>query len=222
MAEAGTYIDVQYPGNRAQAKKSNKISRIIDGALLLSLAIIINALLSALLGKRGVIHNSKHTGVVINHDLVELNHFLIFFRQKYGELHVAKGIVGINWESLEKIHNLTGNGGCRLKIHLWDFAGGYRYVEFHTSSVANESEKFCLLVDGYAGTAGDSLAPSQNHRPFFTPGRVVVDGGSKPGFEPALNAVWSSSGGYATGIIWFTWRGNYESLKATSMKLMCD
>jgi len=42
-------------------------------------------------------------------------------------------------------------------VDLEDFDGDIRYAEYTTFKVADEADKYRLLVGGYSGTAGDAL-----------------------------------------------------------------
>jgi len=44
---------------------------------------------------------------------------------------------------------------------LEDFDGNITYAEYTTFKVADEADKYRLLIGGYSGTAGDSMA---NHK----------------------------------------------------------
>ncbi|XP_076805228.1 microfibril-associated glycoprotein 4-like [Clavelina lepadiformis] len=146
-------------------------------------------------------------------------------------------IDGEFWLGLDNIHELTRGGGCRLKIELWDFDGNQAYADYSSFSIESAENLYRLRVSGYSGNAGDSLA-HQNGQPFSTEdsdndsyGRIncaTYYGGSQGWWFYAcgltfLNGVWMrQSSGAAHGIIWRDWKGAFEPLKETKMKLRCD
>lgn len=44
-----------------------------------------------------------------------------------------------------------------MRVDLEDFEGNVRYAEYTTFKVADEGDKYRLLIGGYSGTAGDSM-----------------------------------------------------------------
>ena len=61
------------------------------------------------------------------------------------------------WLGNDKLHRLTAADNMTLRVDLEDFDGNITYAEYTTFKVANESDKYRLLIGGYSGTAGDSL-----------------------------------------------------------------
>ncbi|CAK8686721.1 microfibril-associated glycoprotein 4-like [Clavelina lepadiformis] len=144
-------------------------------------------------------------------------------------------IDGEFWHGLDNIHEMTREGGCRLKIELWDFDGNQRHADYSSFSIESAENLYRLRVSGYGGNAGDTLM-SNNGRAFSTEDSdndshgancATRFGGSQGwwfgscGFS-LLNGVWMrQSSGYRHGIIWRGWKG-FEPLKETKMKLRCD
>ena len=62
------------------------------------------------------------------------------------------------WLGNDNLHRLTAAGNVTLRVDLEDFEDGIRYAEYTTFKVADEGDKFRLLIGGYNGTAGDSMA----------------------------------------------------------------
>ncbi|CAK8690207.1 unnamed protein product [Clavelina lepadiformis] len=141
------------------------------------------------------------------------------------------------WLGLDNIHEMTRGGGCRLKIELWDFDGNQRHADYSSFSIESVENLYRLCVSGYSGNAGDSLTYNNGH-PFSTEDSdndpwtrvncATYRGGSQGWWfvdcgHSFLNGVWmrQSSGG-KHGIIWREWKGVYEPLKETKMKLRCD
>ena len=44
-----------------------------------------------------------------------------------------------------------------LRVDLVDFEGNIKYAEYTDFNVTDEADKYCLFVEGYKGTAGDSM-----------------------------------------------------------------
>ena len=61
------------------------------------------------------------------------------------------------WLGNDKVHRLTAADNMTLRVDLEGFDGNITYAEYTTFKVANESDKYRLLIGGYSGTAGDSL-----------------------------------------------------------------
>ncbi|XP_076806713.1 ficolin-2-like [Clavelina lepadiformis] len=151
----------------------------------------------------------------------------------------AKGfgqIDGEFWLGLENIHKMTREGGCRLKIELWDFYGNQRHADYSSFSIESAENLYRLRVSGYSGNAGDSLSYN-NGRPFSTEDsdndssniNCSTHFGGTQGWwfvgcgNSYLNGVWMrQSGGFYHGIVWYHWKKLRETLKETKMKLRCD
>ncbi|CAK8686728.1 microfibril-associated glycoprotein 4-like isoform X1 [Clavelina lepadiformis] len=146
-------------------------------------------------------------------------------------------IDGEFWLGLNNIHKMTREGGCRLKIELWDFDGNQRSAHYSSFSIESPENSYRLRVSGYNGNAGDSLE-YHNGQSFSTKDNdndshgsmncATSWGGSQGWWFNAcayslLNGVWMrQSNGVNHGIVWRHWKGYNESLKETKMKLRCD
>ena len=62
------------------------------------------------------------------------------------------------WLGNDNIHRLTDSEDVILRVDLEDFEGNITYAEYTTFKVADEADKYRLLIGGYKGTAGDSMA----------------------------------------------------------------
>ena len=62
------------------------------------------------------------------------------------------------WLGNDNLHRLTASGDMELRVDLEDFDGNITYAEYTTFKVADEGDKYRLLIGGYSGTAGDSMA----------------------------------------------------------------
>ena len=69
------------------------------------------------------------------------------------------------WLGNDNLHCLTAARDVMLRVDLEDFDGKISYAEYSTFKVANEGDKYRILLGGYSGTAGDSMAsPSSQSR----------------------------------------------------------
>ena len=62
------------------------------------------------------------------------------------------------WLGNDNIHRLTDSDDVMLRVDLQDFEGNITYAEYTTFKVADEADKYRLLIGGYKGTSGDSMA----------------------------------------------------------------
>ena len=67
-------------------------------------------------------------------------------------------LCGEFWLGNDNIHRLTDSDDVILRVDLEDFEGNITYAEYTTFKVADEADKYRLLIGGYKGTAGDSMA----------------------------------------------------------------
>ena len=61
------------------------------------------------------------------------------------------------WLGNDNLHRLTAADHVMLRVDLEDFEGSITYAEYTNFSVADEADKYRLLIGGYKGTAGDSM-----------------------------------------------------------------
>ena len=62
------------------------------------------------------------------------------------------------WLGNDNLHRLTATDDVILRVDLEDFDGNKTYAEYTTFKVADEADKYRILIGGYSGTAGDSMA----------------------------------------------------------------
>ena len=67
-------------------------------------------------------------------------------------------LCGEFWLGNNNLHRLTAADDVTLRVDLEDFEGDIRYAEYATFKVADEADKYRLLIGGYSGTAGDSFS----------------------------------------------------------------
>ena len=68
------------------------------------------------------------------------------------------------WLGNDNLHRLTAADDVMLRVDLEDFDGDIRYTEYTTFKVADEGDKYRLLIGGYSGTAGDTMAAGHSLR----------------------------------------------------------
>ena len=61
------------------------------------------------------------------------------------------------WLGNDNLHSLTSAEEVEQRVDLEDFEGNITYAEYTTFKVADEEEKYRLLIGGYNGTVGDSM-----------------------------------------------------------------
>ncbi|XP_078357531.1 microfibril-associated glycoprotein 4-like isoform X1 [Oculina patagonica] len=148
------------------------------------------------------------------------------YKNGFGDLN------GEFWLGNENLHNLTATDDVMLRVDLEDFDGDIRYAEYTTFKVADEGDKYRLLIGGYSGTAGDSMA-FQNGMQFSTKDddNDQYSGDCAQTYKGAwwymkchnsnLNGLYLSGphSSQAEGVNWLSFRGFGYSLKRTEMKV---
>ena len=61
------------------------------------------------------------------------------------------------WLGNDNLHRLTATYDVTMRVDLEDFDNDTRHAEYTTFKVANESDKYRILIGGYSGTAGNSM-----------------------------------------------------------------
>ncbi|KAL9982299.1 hypothetical protein ACROYT_G004326 [Oculina patagonica] len=140
------------------------------------------------------------------------------------------------WLGNDNLYRLTAADDVMLRVDLEDFDGDIRYAEYTTFKVADEEDKYRLLIGGYSGTASDSMysnGQSANGMQFSTKDNDndIYSGNCAVLFQGAwwyrgchtsnLNGLYHGGqhDSRADGVNWVTFRGFYYSLKRTEMKL---
>ncbi|XP_061674572.1 fibrinogen C domain-containing protein 1-like [Syngnathoides biaculeatus] len=144
---------------------------------------------------------------------------------------------GEHWLGLQRISALTRSGGYELRIDMADFENATafaHYAEFSVGrhSVNPEEDGYPLTVDGYSGTAGDSLLKHSGMQ-FTTKDRDQdqSENNCATYYQGAwwyrnchtsnLNGQYLGGGhaSYADGVEWSSWTGWQYSLRFTEMKI---
>uniref|UniRef100_T1JG82 Fibrinogen C-terminal domain-containing protein n=1 Tax=Strigamia maritima TaxID=126957 RepID=T1JG82_STRMM len=132
------------------------------------------------------------------------------------------------WLGNQYIYYLTNQDHTTLRVDLGDFEGNSRKAEYSQFQILNEDNNYKIVISGYHGDAGDSLALSGAI--FTTLDRndenscsKVYKGGwwySKC-HTANLNGLYlkGNHSSFADGIEWKSWLGYHYSLKITEMKI---
>uniref|UniRef100_A0A1X7UEG4 Fibrinogen C-terminal domain-containing protein n=1 Tax=Amphimedon queenslandica TaxID=400682 RepID=A0A1X7UEG4_AMPQE len=168
----------------------------------------------------------------------------VFQRRQDGSVDFLRGwseyekgfgnLTGEHWLGLRNIHRLTPQGSNYLRVDLGDFEGSRAYAKYNNFEILDSYTQYTLVIQGYTGTAGDSLMSIHNMMKFTTKDKDNDKrGGSNcandhPGawwynncYSALLNAPYSHSSSVSawTGVIWNAFKGNSYSLKFTEMKV---
>ncbi|NXO00532.1 TENA protein, partial [Rhinopomastus cyanomelas] len=132
------------------------------------------------------------------------------------------------WIGLENLHKITSQGQYELRVDLRD-KGETAYAVYDRFSVGDMKSRYRLRVDGYSGTAGDSMT-YHNGRSFST--------FDKDHDSAITNCALSYKGAFwyknchrvnlmgrygdnshSQGVNWFHWKGHEYSIQFAEMKL---
>nr|XP_056716353.1 tenascin isoform X3 [Euleptes europaea] len=132
------------------------------------------------------------------------------------------------WIGLDKLHKITSQGQYELRVDLRDH-NETAYALYDKFSVGDARSRYRLKVDGYSGTAGDSMT-YHNGRSFST--------FDKDHDSAITNCALSYKGAFwyknchrvnlmgrygdnshSQGVNWFHWKGHEYSIQFAEMKL---
>ncbi|KAM6372097.1 tenascin isoform 6-T6 [Pluvialis apricaria] len=132
------------------------------------------------------------------------------------------------WIGLENLHKITSQGQYELRVDLRD-QDETAYAVYDKFSVGDAKSRYRLRVDGYSGTAGDSMT-YHNGRSFST--------FDKDNDSAITNCALSYKGAFwyknchrvnlmgrygdnshSQGVNWFHWKGHEYSIEFAEMKL---
>ncbi|KAK6189716.1 hypothetical protein SNE40_001716 [Patella caerulea] len=142
------------------------------------------------------------------------------------------------WLGNENIYYMLRNTNYTLRIDLLDWEDQHAWAQYDYFKVASEENKYKLTVNGFSGTAGDSLA-YHNNMFFSTMDRdhdkwyASCSNKDQSGWwfnacsYASLNGIFHPNGeqnitpdGVITGITWFEWKQNLAySMKRVEMKI---
>ena len=137
------------------------------------------------------------------------------------------------WLGNEKIHLLTNGRNMTIRFDLEDVNGIKAFAEYKMFYIDGEDANYKAHVGTYSGTAGESFSFT-NGMQFTTKDRdnyMYLEGSCALVYRGAwwysschasnLNGMYlnDTHSWYAVGINWYTFRGYYNSLTKTEMKV---
>ncbi|XP_072487845.1 tenascin isoform X7 [Notamacropus eugenii] len=132
------------------------------------------------------------------------------------------------WLGLDNIHKITDQGQYELRVDLQDH-GETAYAIYDKFSVGDAKSRYKLKVDGYSGTAGDSMA-YHNGRSFSTYDKDTDSAITNCALS-YKGAFWYKNchrvnlmgrygdNNHSQGVNWFHWKGHEHSIQFAEMKL---
>ncbi|PNJ45175.1 FCN2 isoform 1 [Pongo abelii] len=141
--------------------------------------------------------------------------------------------LGEFWLGNDNIHTLTARGTSELRVDLVDFEDNHQFAKYRSFKVADEAEKYSLVLGAFLeGSAGDSLT-SHNNQSFSTKDQdndrntgncaVMYQGAwwYKNCHVSNLNGRYlrGTHGSFANGINWKSGKGYNYSYKVSEMKV---
>ncbi|XP_060056027.1 tenascin isoform X7 [Erinaceus europaeus] len=132
------------------------------------------------------------------------------------------------WLGLDNLHKITAQGQYELRVDLRDH-GETAYAVYDRFSVGDAKSRYRLKVDGYSGTAGDSME-YHNGRSFSTFDKDTDSAITNCALS-YKGAFWYKNchrvnlmGKYgdtshSQGVNWFHWKGHEYSIQFAEMKL---
>ncbi|XP_056397081.1 ficolin-1-A-like [Hyla sarda] len=139
------------------------------------------------------------------------------------------------WLGNEHLHRLTNSGSYQLRFDLEDFEGNRTYATYSDFKIGMESDQYILQYGSFiGGTAGNSLV-TQKDQAFSTKDRNndKSNRAEQSCAEYFKGGWWFESchlshlnGEYikglhlvkGKGLIWYSFRGNFYSLKSSEIK----
>ncbi|CAH1271259.1 FCN1 [Branchiostoma lanceolatum] len=144
-------------------------------------------------------------------------------------------MTGEFWLGNDKIHRLTAQKACALRVDLEAYDGNTTYAVYDSFSIDDEANNYTLAISGYSGTAGDAITAQQEGHNLDGQAFTTYDRDNDPWDENCavrfMGAWWycachdSNLNGmygndkYGKGVVWKQFRGFEESLKFTEMKI---
>ncbi|XP_077626056.1 tenascin isoform X6 [Crocuta crocuta] len=132
------------------------------------------------------------------------------------------------WLGLDNLHKITAQGQYELRVDLRDH-GKTAYAVYDRFSVGDAKTRYKLKVEGYSGTAGDSMA-YHNGRSFSTYDKDTDSAITNCALS-YKGAFWYKNchrvnlmgrygdNNHSQGVNWFHWKGHEYSIQFAEMKL---
>lgn len=149
------------------------------------------------------------------------------YKQGFGTLE------GEFWLGLDVIHQLTYSAPHELVVLLEDFDGNSTFAKLDRFEVAGEATSYtATMADGLSGPAGDSITGIKGTKfSTFDQDNDTWDSSCAVSYYGAwwytachssnLNGKYSKgpTTEYATGMVWYTFRGHHYALKSSKMMI---
>ena len=138
------------------------------------------------------------------------------------------------WLGNKNIHQIMSRMNYELRVDLEEFSGATAHAQYTSFLMKSACDGYELFVTGHSGSAGDSLIRTHNGMKFSTfdgdqDGEAINCAGRWHGawwygtsgcHVSNLNGMYVNSGtGTQENLSWRYWRGNWNSMKATEMKV---
>ncbi|XP_045152576.1 tenascin isoform X2 [Echinops telfairi] len=132
------------------------------------------------------------------------------------------------WLGLDNLNKITAQGQYELRVDLRDH-GETAYAVYDRFSVGDAKTRYKLKVEGYSGTAGDSMA-YHNGRSFSTFDKDTDSAITNCALS-YKGAFWYKNchrvnlmgkygdNNHSQGVNWFHWKGHEHSIQFAEMKL---
>nr|XP_031306158.1 tenascin isoform X6 [Camelus dromedarius] len=132
------------------------------------------------------------------------------------------------WLGLDNLNKITAQGQYELRVDLRDH-GKTAYAVYDRFSVGDARTRYKLKVEGYSGTAGDSMA-YHNGRPFSTFDKDTDSAITNCALS-YKGAFWYKNchrvnlmgrygdNNHSQGVNWFHWKGHEYSIQFAEMKV---
>ncbi|XP_053674068.1 ficolin-2-like [Anopheles nili] len=137
------------------------------------------------------------------------------------------------WLGLDRIYQLTVSRPHELVILLEDFDGNKTYAKYDRFEIGDEASKYVIkYIEGYSGTAGDSMdglkgfmwtTMDSDNDSFNENCATRFSGAWWYGacHQSNLNGLYlrGETKEYASGMVWYSFRGYDYALKSTKMMI---
>ncbi|XP_038601854.1 tenascin isoform X8 [Tachyglossus aculeatus] len=132
------------------------------------------------------------------------------------------------WLGLDNLHKITAQGQYELRVDLRD-QGDTAYATYNKFSVGDSKSRYKLNVEGYSGTAGDSMT-YHTGRTFSTYDKDTDSAITNCALS-YKGAFWYKNchrvnlmgrygdNSHSQGVNWFHWKGHEHSIQFAEMKL---
>jgi len=145
----------------------------------------------------------------------------------------AEGFGFVNhehWLGNDNLHYITSKRNYEMRVDLESFTDQTAYAHYTTFHVNSACDKYRMTLDGYSGTAGDSLAvhnnmmfstfDRDNDRHSYNCAATFHGAWWYNACHPSnLNGQWLPAPGTGglSNVVWRGWLGDRQSLRGTQM-----